>query len=133
MLTVFQPGAMSPATYSKHHLLLGFEQYTPGDSYTMLEDEPRIGLAICKDMDFHDIGHAYAVRNAQLLRVPASDFILDGWLHSRMAIMHGVESGFAMWPRLPARGATPSWLAICRCATPTRCMRAGMTGSSGLI
>lgn len=96
MLMVFQPGAMSPATYSKHHLLVGFEQYTPGDSYTLLEGTPRIGLAICKDMDFHDIGHAYATRHAQLLLVPASDFTVDGWLHSRMAIMRGVESGFAI-------------------------------------
>ncbi|TPG50264.1 hypothetical protein EAH75_01870 [Rhodanobacter glycinis] len=96
MLMVFQPGAMSPATYSKHHLLVGFEQYVPGDSYTMLESTPRVGLAICKDMDFHDIGHAYAARHAQLLLVPASDFTVDGWLHSRMAIMRGVESGFAI-------------------------------------
>jgi len=96
MLMVFQPGATSPATYSKHHLLVGLEQYVPGDSYTLLEGTPRIGLAICKDMDFHDIGHAYAARHAQLLLVPASDFTIDGWLHSRMAIMRGVESGFAI-------------------------------------
>jgi len=96
MLMVFRPGAMSPATYSKHHLLAGFEHYVPGDSYTLLEGTPRIGLAICKDMDFHDTGHAYAARHAQLLLVPASDFTVDGWLHSRMAIMRGVESGFAI-------------------------------------
>jgi apolipoprotein N-acyltransferase len=96
MLMVFQPDAMSPATYNKRHLLVGFEQYTPGDSYTMLEGTPRIGLAICKDMDFHDTGYAYAARHAQLLLVPASDFTVDGWLHSRMAIMRGVESGFAI-------------------------------------
>ncbi|MES2312857.1 MAG: nitrilase-related carbon-nitrogen hydrolase [Pseudomonadota bacterium] len=96
MLMVFQPRAMSPATYNKRHLLVGFEQYVPGDSYTMLEGTPRIGLAICKDMDFHDTGHAYAARHAQLLLVPASDFTVDGWLHSRMAILRGVESGFAI-------------------------------------
>jgi apolipoprotein N-acyltransferase len=96
MLMVFQPGAMSPATYNKRHLLVGFEQHTPGDSYTLLEGTPRIGLAICKDMDFHDTGHAYAARHAQLLLVPASDFTVDGWLHSRMAILRGVESGFAI-------------------------------------
>jgi len=38
---------------------------------SMLDDVPRIGLAICKDMDFQDIGNAYAARNAQLLLVPA--------------------------------------------------------------
>ena len=95
-LMVFQPGATSPVTYNKHHLLIGLEQFTPGDAYTVLEGTPRIGLAICKDMDFHDIGNAYAARRAQLLLVPASDFIVDGWLHSRMAIMRGVESGFAL-------------------------------------
>ncbi|OOG57186.1 nitrilase-related carbon-nitrogen hydrolase [Rhodanobacter sp. C03] len=97
MVMVFQPDAAAPATYSKHHLIPGFErQYTPGDSYTLLNGTPRIGLAICKDMDFHDIGHAYAARDAQLLLVPAWDFSIDGWLHSRMAIMRGVESGFAI-------------------------------------
>jgi len=96
MLMVFQPNSMSPATYSKHHLLIGMDPHTPGDDYTMLEGTPRIGLAICKDMDFHDIGNAYAARRAQVLLVPASDFIVDGWLHSRMAIMRGVESGFAV-------------------------------------
>ena len=95
-LMVFQPGATSPAAYYKHHLLVGLEQYTPGDSYTLLDGTPRIGLAICKDMDYHDIGNAYAARRAQLMLVPASDFVVDGWLHSRMAIMRGVESGFAV-------------------------------------
>lgn len=95
-LMVFRPGAASPAMYNKHHLLVGLEQYTPGDAYTVLEGTPRIGLAICKDMDFHDIGNAYAARRAQLLLVPAADFTVDGWLHSRMAIMRGVESGFAV-------------------------------------
>lgn len=96
MLTVFEPETTSPAIYSKHHLLLGLEQYSPGDSYTLLEGNPRIGLAICKDMDFQDIGRAYAARHAQLLLVPASDFDMDGWLHSRMAIVRGIESGFAV-------------------------------------
>jgi apolipoprotein N-acyltransferase len=96
MLMVFQPGATSPATYNKHHLLPGMDPFVPGDNYTVLEGNPRIGLAICKDMDFHDIGWAYAARHAQMLLVPASDFTIDGWFHSRIAIMRGVESGFAV-------------------------------------
>lgn len=95
-LMVFQPGVTSPATYDKHHLLIGMDSSIPGSRYTMLEGAPRIGLAICKDMDFHDVSHAYAARGAQVLLVPASDFSVDGWLHSRMAIMRGVESGFAI-------------------------------------
>ncbi|HEX6613649.1 MAG TPA: nitrilase-related carbon-nitrogen hydrolase [Rhodanobacteraceae bacterium] len=96
MLAVLRPGDRSAATYSKHHLLVGLEDFVPGARYTMLDGTPRIGLAICKDMDFHDIGWAYAARGAQLLLVPASDFTIDGWLHSRMAIMRGVENGFAI-------------------------------------
>jgi apolipoprotein N-acyltransferase len=96
MLMVFQPGATSPATYDKHHMLPGMDPFVPGDNYTMLQGDPRIGLAICKDMDFHDIGWAYAARHAQMLLVPASDFTIDGWFHSRIAIMRGVESGFAV-------------------------------------
>lgn len=97
MVMVFRPNVMSPAIYSKHHLIPGYEdQYKPGTDYTMLDGTPRIGLAICKDMDFHDIGQAYAARDAQLLFVPAWDFGADGWLHSRMAVMRGVESGFAI-------------------------------------
>jgi apolipoprotein N-acyltransferase len=96
MLMAFQPGATSPATYNKHHLLPGMDPFVPGNSYTMLQGDPRIGMAICKDMDFHDIGWAYAARHAQMLLVPASDFTVDGWLHSRIAIMRGVENGFAV-------------------------------------
>jgi apolipoprotein N-acyltransferase len=96
MLMVFQPGATSPATYDKHHMLPGMDPFVPGDSYTMLKGDPRIGLAICKDMDFHDNGWAYAARHAQMLLVPASDFTIDGWFHSRIAIMSGVENGFAV-------------------------------------
>ena len=97
MAMVFLPGSAQPLTYDKHHLIPSFEhQYTPGAGYTMLPGSPRIGMAICKDMDFHDIGKAYSARNAQLLLVPAWDFGIDGWLHSRMAIMRGVESGFAI-------------------------------------
>lgn len=96
MLSVIQPGSISPATYSKRHLLVGFEDYKAGHDFTMLKDQPRIGLAICKDMDFHDTGLGYAAQRAQLLLVPASDFTVDGRLHSRMAVMRGVENGFAI-------------------------------------
>jgi len=96
MAMVFQPGLATPATYDKHHLLPGLDPFTPGQAYRTLDGTPRIGLAICKDMDFHDIGDAYAARGAQLMLVPADDFTVDGWLHSRMAIMRGVESGFAV-------------------------------------
>ncbi|NID13902.1 nitrilase-related carbon-nitrogen hydrolase [Luteibacter yeojuensis] len=97
MAMVFQPGAASPVMYNKHHLIPGFEdRFTPGTEFVTLSGRPRIGLAICKDMDFQDFAVAYGQRNTQLLLVPAWDFVTDGWLHSRMAIMRGVEGGFAV-------------------------------------
>ncbi len=89
------PGALA---YQKHHLLPGLESFcTPGQDLTTFEfRETRIGLAICKDMDFPSTGRAYARRGIDLLCVPAFDFVADAWLHSRMAVVRGVESGFAV-------------------------------------
>jgi apolipoprotein N-acyltransferase len=99
----FAPGIDQPVVYAKRHLIPGFESnYKAGTEYAMLPGSGT-GLAICKDMDFHDIGSAYAERGAKLLLVPAWDFRADGWLHSRMAVMRGIESGFAV-ARVARRG-----------------------------
>jgi apolipoprotein N-acyltransferase len=96
MALAFSPTGAAPVSYAKRHLIPGLEsQYAPGTRYTMLP-ATRTGLAICKDMDFQAIGRAYGERGANLLLVPAWDFGIDGWLHSRMAVMRGVESGFAL-------------------------------------
>ncbi|USX14311.1 hypothetical protein NHH88_00495 [Oxalobacteraceae bacterium OTU3CAMAD1] len=92
----FVPGAAGPVGYAKHHLIPGFEdQYQPGTDYAMLPGT-RTGLAVCKDMDFHDTARAYSDRGANLLLVPAWDFAADGRMHSRMAVMRGIENGFAI-------------------------------------
>lgn len=96
MALAFSPTAPA-AAYAKHHLIPGFEsQYQAGTGYAMAPGMNDTGLAICKDMDFHDTGKAYADRDTQLLLVPAWDFVADGWLHGRMAVMRGIESGFAI-------------------------------------
>ena len=88
----------SELNYEKRHMLPGFEDdCVVGESYTTATDAGRTwGLAICKDMDFPEIGQAYGVRGAALLLVPAWDFTVDGWMHSRMAVMRGVEGGFTV-------------------------------------
>ena len=94
---VFTPESTMPFAYYKRHLIPGFEdRYTPGDGERVLSGAPRTGVAICKDMDFTAIGHAQGVLGTQLLLVPAWDFDDDAWLHGRMAILRGVESGFAI-------------------------------------
>ena len=94
---VFEPRTARPVAYYKHHFIPVFEdRYTRGTVRTMLPGEPRIGVAICKDLDFTSTALAYGRRHAQLLLVPAWDFDADAWLHGRMAVLRGVEGGFAV-------------------------------------
>ena len=85
------------ANYDKHHLIPGVEPEKPGDKRITL-DQPsgRWGLQICKDMDFPALSRDYAADGTDLMLVPAWDFNVDGWLHSRMAVLRAVENGFAL-------------------------------------
>ncbi|WP_202842977.1 apolipoprotein N-acyltransferase [Luteimonas saliphila] len=94
---VFDPGTPMPAAYHKRHLIPGLEaRYTPGDTRIMLGGAPATGVSICKDLDFTATARDHAARGTQLLLVPAWDFDVDAWLHGRMAVMRGVEGGFAI-------------------------------------
>lgn len=53
-------------------------------------------MAICKDMDFPRTIREDAKHGIRLMMVPAGDFGADRWIHARMAIMRGVENGFAV-------------------------------------
>jgi apolipoprotein N-acyltransferase len=86
-------------------MLPAFEsQFTVGTERTSF-DEPsgRWGATICKDMDFPKLSRQYGNDGVGLLLVPAWDFNVDGWLHGRMAILRGVESGFSI-ARAPKQG-----------------------------
>jgi apolipoprotein N-acyltransferase len=93
------------ATYEKHHMLPAFEgKLLPGTERVLVaRSSGKWGLTICKDMDFPLLSRQYALDGAGLMLVPAWDFVDDGWLHGRMAIMRGVESGFSM-ARAPRQG-----------------------------
>jgi apolipoprotein N-acyltransferase len=92
-------------TYEKHHMLPPFESpLTVGTERTeWKEPSGRWGMTICKDMDFPALSRDYGKDGTGLLLVPAWDFNLDGWLHGRMAILRGVESGFSI-ARAPKQG-----------------------------
>jgi apolipoprotein N-acyltransferase len=95
---VFSPHGDLEATYEKHHFIPGLEDgYVIGDKLTVL-DRPsgKWGVVICKDLDFPQLSRQYAQAGVGLLLAPAWDFNIDGWLHSRMAVMRGVESGFTV-------------------------------------
>ena len=93
----YSPIGKLEANYDKHHLLLGVEPETPGHERALInQPSGRWGLQICKDMDFPKLSREYAGDGANLLLVPAWDFGLDGWAHARMAVLRGVENGFAI-------------------------------------
>jgi apolipoprotein N-acyltransferase len=93
---IYTPGA-PVQVYAKHHMLLPFEPFEPGTALSLLSQPPGTwGVQICKDMDFTALSRDYGRASAALMLVPAWDFGADGFLHSRMAVMRGVESGFAI-------------------------------------
>jgi apolipoprotein N-acyltransferase len=87
-------------SYTKRHHIPGLERnYVVGDGPGLLGHG--MAMAICKDLDFQRTmrGDAIAAANQGglgLLLVPAWDFDADAWLHARMAILRGVEGGYAI-------------------------------------
>jgi apolipoprotein N-acyltransferase len=93
----FRPGAATPTTYEKRHLIPVVESsvFKPGPGPVVLPDGT--GLEICLDMDFQRmIRHDEQHTRPRLLAVPAWDFGADGWFHARDALMRSVESGVPM-------------------------------------
>ncbi|GAB2530622.1 nitrilase-related carbon-nitrogen hydrolase [Spirosoma aerophilum] len=86
------------ANYTKNHLVGGFErQFTPGNQVGLFSiTGQQAGVAICKDLDFAGTIRRYGNQRIMGLFVPANDFVVDAWLHSRMALVRGVENGFAL-------------------------------------
>lgn len=95
---VFAKDGKLAVNYEKHHFIPGLEEgYAAGNDYAVLGRPSGLwGIAICKDLDFPAMGREYGTRGVGLLLVPAWDFDVDGWLHARMAILRGVESGFTV-------------------------------------
>jgi apolipoprotein N-acyltransferase len=87
---VLHPNGSTPLSYDKQHLIPGIEPYEPGDHLALMGSW---GVLICKDMDFPALSRQYGKNKADLLLVPALDFDSDGWLHSRHALLRGIENG----------------------------------------
>lgn len=88
----------SGAEYYKRHLVPGSEAgVVPGEE-TLVADVlgERVGLVICKDLDFPWTIRESARAGARLVLAPAWDFTVDGWQHSQMATVRAAEGGFAL-------------------------------------
>lgn len=96
MATVFFPDGESTLEYQKKHLVKGWERNFSQGKHTLTFDykQSKIGVAICKDLDFPEWIRKYS--SAAVLLVPAWDFQTDHWLHSRIAFLRGVENGFTL-------------------------------------
>jgi len=105
---VYAPHA-AVESYNKHHLLPPFEsQLKPGSTLTFLpETQNRLGVAICKDLDFTPLSRQYGEAGTGLILAPAWDFTLDRVWHGHIAIMRGVEDGFSI-----ARAAKLGFLTV---------------------
>ena len=83
-------------------------EFTPGKTLTTFAlADARLGVEICKDMDFTPLSRKYGRRGVGLMLVPAIDFDVDRTFHGHMAIMRGVESGFTV-----ARSARRGYLTV---------------------
>ncbi len=80
--------------YVKRHLIPHFEPLVPGNIAGLISNGG--ALEICKDMDFQATIRADARSGVNIAYVPAWEFVTDREAHANMAIMRGVENGFAV-------------------------------------
>ncbi len=82
-----------PAVFRKWHV--GSSPGTlPGDKLAHLPTG--VGLQNCMDVNFPAPSRDYALAGTSLVAVPADDEDVDGWQHSRTAVLRGVENGMAV-------------------------------------
>jgi apolipoprotein N-acyltransferase len=84
--------------YRKHHLVPSLEgRSTPGTEISVLpQPVGRIGIEICRDMDYPELARRYGNQQVGLVLVPAWDQGVDDVWHGHMALMRGVEDGFTL-------------------------------------
>ncbi len=105
------------SVYRKHHTVPTWEaRTTPGTEISVLacprpgkesggsdpapaaQAADKVGIEICRDMDYPELSRRYAEQQVGLVLVPAWDQGLDvdaAW-HGHLSLMRGVESGFTM-------------------------------------
>ncbi|MPZ86447.1 MAG: acyltransferase, partial [Actinophytocola sp.] len=86
-------GGGEPVAYVKRHIGQG-APLTPGTGLGIVGSD--VGLMNCLDVNFADPSREYALAGVRFIAAPAADGDLNGWQHSRQAMLRGVEYGFAV-------------------------------------
>jgi apolipoprotein N-acyltransferase len=94
---IINPNGEILLDYNKKFLVKGYEDnFTSGNQLGIFKiNGIKAGTAICKDLDYPNYIRNYGKNKVNILCVPAYDFIVDDWLHSRMAILRNIENGFS--------------------------------------
>jgi len=90
----FNPDGSMQSYAKRHPMPLMEAQFTPGTTSGLLGNGRAV--AICKDMDFPRSIRAESQGSVRVMAVPAGDVVDDAWIHDRVALMRGVENGFAV-------------------------------------
>jgi apolipoprotein N-acyltransferase len=96
---VFSADGALAGEYHKHYFVRGFEDgyQAGGRIYTVDAPWGKTGVAICKDLDYPWFIRCYGAADVRLMLVPAWDWEgPNAVMHERMALMRGVENGFAL-------------------------------------
>jgi len=84
--------------YRKHHLVPTWEaRSTPGSDISVLpQPAGKIGIQICRDLDYPELSRRYAHHQVGLILAPAWDQGVDNQWHGHLALMRAVEDGFTL-------------------------------------
>ena len=96
---IFMPNGALAGDYHKHYFVRGFEDgYQSGNiAYAIDARWGKMGVAICKDLDYPWFITEYGAKDVTLMLVPAWDWEgPNSVMHERMSVVRGVENGFAM-------------------------------------
>jgi len=90
----FNPDGSVDFYAKRHPMPLMESQFTPGTESGLIGNGRAV--AICKDMDFPRSIRDTSQNGVRLMAVPGGDLVDDAWIHSRLALMRGVENGFSV-------------------------------------
>ena len=98
---VLGPDGTLEGEYRKSHLIAGMEDYLAGDGTLVTAREGSLGVMICQDDNFRDLGRRYGQLGVQMVAIPTNDWREVKDFHLQNTTLRAADSGFAV-----IRGAT---------------------------